>query len=214
MAVKVWDTQANAFKDAEIPMVWDGASGAYKESTGLVYDESTGAWDERWGAEQEGVLYNKGNECVKVTGGWASTVYATNSVVKMNSDNMYLHTYRASVHTRQKVDLSGYNKLIVRFSQIKGRSSSSYATVLILIANSLADQTQYNWGWGISFERGYTKRLMDIDSAATTLTNKILNDYELSMDISQINTQQYICITVDDDNSTAYGYITEVYLSN
>lgn len=61
----------------------------------------------------------------------------------MNSDNMYLHTYRASVHTRQKVDLSGYNKLVVRFSQIKGRSVSGYPTVLILIANSLADQTNY-----------------------------------------------------------------------
>lgn len=55
---------------------------------------------------------------------------------------------------------------------------------------------------------------MDIDSTATTLTNKILNDYELSMDISQINTQQYIDISVDDNNSAAYGYITEVYLSN
>ena len=214
MAVKIWDAQSNAFKDAEIPMVWDSQAGAYKESTGLVYDEIAGAWNERWGAEQEGVLYNKGNECVKVTGGWASTNYAQNSVVNMNSDNMYLHTYRASVHTRQKVDLSGYNKLVVRFSQIKGRSVSGYPTVLILIANSLADQTNYNYGWGIVWDRGYTKRLMDIDSTATTLTNKILNDYELSMDISQINTQQYINICVDDNNSAAYGYITEVYLSN
>lgn len=49
MAVKIYDASAGAFKDAPTPQIYDASTQAYKESTGLVYDTSKGAWDERWG---------------------------------------------------------------------------------------------------------------------------------------------------------------------
>lgn len=66
MAVKVWDAQSNAFKDAEIPMMWDSQAGAYKDSTGLVYDESTGAWSERWGECVKAYVYGAVQEIITI----------------------------------------------------------------------------------------------------------------------------------------------------
>lgn len=50
MAVKIYDASAGAFKDAPTPQIYDASTQAYKDSTGLVYDTSKGAWDERWGS--------------------------------------------------------------------------------------------------------------------------------------------------------------------
>ena len=62
MAVKIYDSSAGAFKDAPTPQIYDASTQAYKDSTGLVYDTSKGAWDERWGGLANGVLYDRGKE--------------------------------------------------------------------------------------------------------------------------------------------------------
>ena len=69
MAVKIYDSSAGAFKDAQTPQIYDVSTQAYKESTGLVYDTSKGAWDERWGSDRVW-LYRNGNEYNSLTGGW------------------------------------------------------------------------------------------------------------------------------------------------
>lgn len=58
MAVKIYDSSTGAFKDAPTPQIYDASSQAYRDSTGLVYDTSKGAWDERWGNAT--VLYYAG----------------------------------------------------------------------------------------------------------------------------------------------------------
>lgn len=130
MAVKIWDAQAKAFKDAEIPMVWDETSGAYKESTGLVYDESASAWNERWGNNKV-YLYNQGGECTQITGGWVEPRMSINDwgydanlrnngtyERKKMQDSLYLSIHSkansgtcVSYYTKNAVSLSGYNKL-------------------------------------------------------------------------------------------------------
>lgn len=50
MSVKIYDSAIGAFRDADTPLIWDEASGAYKDSTGLVWNESMQAWEERWGS--------------------------------------------------------------------------------------------------------------------------------------------------------------------
>ena len=62
MAVKIYDASAGAFKDAPTPQIYDASAQAYKDSTGLVYDTSKGAWEERWGNLANGVLYDSGKE--------------------------------------------------------------------------------------------------------------------------------------------------------
>lgn len=48
MAVKIWDVQAQAFRDAETPKIWDSSNNAWRDSTGLVWDATAGAWKEAW----------------------------------------------------------------------------------------------------------------------------------------------------------------------
>lgn len=62
MAVKIYDSSVGAFKDAPTPQIYDASAQAYKDSTGLVYDTSKGAWEERWGNLANGVLYDSGKE--------------------------------------------------------------------------------------------------------------------------------------------------------
>lgn len=208
MAVKIWDEQSNAFKDAEIPMVWDEASGAYKDSTGLVYNESAGAWSERWNSFDGMYLYNKGYEN-NITGGWGTTTYGTGSVARKDSDRIYLHSYRGSIYTNKKVDLIGYNKLVVICPEIKGRTDNSrHATLGIWINGSL----NIRYGTAMDFA-SVTKKTEDIDVAEKSLYNKLVNDYSLEMDISNVNSEQYICVRFDgEDNHVAYGYISQIYL--
>lgn len=101
MAVKIWDAQSNAFKDAEIPMVWDSQAGAYKDSTGLVYDESAGAWDERWGKTQLFIYDNgvKNNDYVMIS----------NKYLGRRPNNDY--HYMSCISLDNQVDLGKYNKL-------------------------------------------------------------------------------------------------------
>lgn len=49
MAAMIWDAVAGAFKDAPTPLIYDASAQTYKDSTGLVHDESAQAWEERWG---------------------------------------------------------------------------------------------------------------------------------------------------------------------
>ena len=139
MAVKIWDAQANAFKDAEIPMVWDSQAGAYKDSTGLVYDESAGAWSERWG-DNKVWLYKDGDECTGITGGWSfiqNPNYPSKSKLTKNTTNMRLWVdganYYGGVVTENPISIG--DKMILCFSgDFDMRSSYEGATRIAAIA--------------------------------------------------------------------------------
>lgn len=76
MSVKIYDSTIGAFKDAETPLIWDEQAQAWKDSVGLVWNESAQAWEERWGAIKSTLyLYNEGDECTDVTGGWQPYAY-------------------------------------------------------------------------------------------------------------------------------------------
>lgn len=66
MAVKIWDAQSNAFKDAETPKIWDAEAGAYKDSTGLVWNESVQAWTERWNSGVSAYVYGAASETITI----------------------------------------------------------------------------------------------------------------------------------------------------
>lgn len=128
MAVKVWDASAGAFKDADTPMILDEASGAYKNSTGLVYDENSSAWSERWG-ENKLWLYKEGNECKNVTGGWnQGYLYSTSGYsYEKRSDSIYMMASSGTdvyIETLNKIDISKYNilKLSGLFSSTGSRA--------------------------------------------------------------------------------------------
>lgn len=128
MAVKIYDSSAGAFKDAPTPQIYDASVQAYKDSTGLVYDTSKGAWDERWSADMEGVLYNKGNECKKLTGGWDSLMFipdygssAYGDISEKREKSLYIRSGSGKsigFFTHKAIDLTGYSKICVNVTDV------------------------------------------------------------------------------------------------
>ena len=134
MSVKIYDSTIGAFKDAETPLILDEASGAYKESTGLVYDESVGAWSERWG-DNKVYLYNQGNECTNVTGGWNNYKIGGSCQITKANDKLEfsMKNYNsgdgsghfASIFTVNKIDLSDYSSVKLVGSDFVGKTSGT-----------------------------------------------------------------------------------------
>lgn len=48
MAAMIWDTEAQAFKKANVPIKYESTAGAWTDTTGLVWDNEAQAWTEKW----------------------------------------------------------------------------------------------------------------------------------------------------------------------
>lgn len=128
MAVKIYDSIVGAFKDAPTPQIYNAGAQAYNDSTGLVYDENKGAWYKLWSADMEGVLYNKGNECKKLTGGWDSLMFiddygpsAYGDISEKREKSLYIRSGSSKsigFFTHKAIDLTGYSKICVNFTDI------------------------------------------------------------------------------------------------
>lgn len=157
MSVKIYDSTIGAFKDAETPLIWDEQAQAWRDSVGLVWNESAQAWEERWSADAEGVLYNKGNECTKITGGWISKIfindYGSSAVGNTaTKDKACLKVYSGSgksigFFTSQKIDTRGYSKLCINVTEIFAQSVSCIDLTLNNTSQILCD-TRYRDDYG------------------------------------------------------------------
>ncbi len=100
--VKIWDADLQAFKDAETPLVYDEGLKAWKESTGLAWNDEAQAWEERWGSKLW--LYDRGKynaSKIEFVGLTASAPY-----------NAYGYYYNLSCAiTKAKIDLGKYRKI-------------------------------------------------------------------------------------------------------
>ena len=72
MSVKIYDSTIGAINDADTSLIWDEQAQAWKDRTGLVWNESAQAWEERWSAQKILYLYDRGNQCADITGGWSN----------------------------------------------------------------------------------------------------------------------------------------------
>ncbi len=97
MGIKVWNPELQAFQEAKTPEAYDHVGQVYVPSHGAVYDAGGQAWKDTWSPKL--YLYNEGDECVEVTGGWNSRVrYAslslggTNGTFEKRPDCMYFYS--------------------------------------------------------------------------------------------------------------------------
>lgn len=125
MSVKIYDASAGTFKDAPTPQIYDASTQAYKESKGLVYDTSKGAWDERWGSDRVW-LYRNGNEYNPITGGWTVDGWKVSSwsigAIKSYKDGniALLSSSRFAIcGTGTPIDLTEYSWLNYEVKDIK-----------------------------------------------------------------------------------------------
>lgn len=120
MSVMIWDSASQAFSETtEVPKRFDAESGAWVDTTGMSYDNAAGAWTERWSPEKRLYLYNEGDECTKVTGGWVGgqavdrTSYSAGTLTK-NATSMTVRTESGQWYwaiTIKTIDLTDYNTL-------------------------------------------------------------------------------------------------------
>lgn len=157
MAVKIYDSSEGAFKDAPTPQIYDVSSQAYKESKGLVYDTSKGAWDERWG-NRKLWLYKDGDECASVTGGWLLQKFYANSVCTFEKciDSMQLSgTYKAGyyfgsafVYTTKMIDFRKFSKIKalvnISLSGDINDASDEMSNVCIGYGQEMVDYSTFN----------------------------------------------------------------------
>lgn len=127
-----------------------------------------GAWAD-WVAE--GVLYDKGNQCEHVTGGWYTPVSDTGNVV-YNSGSIFIEQTMdknayTQVATRNKIDLSGYSTLKINVTELSRAANSKPG---LTVAKTL----------GGSITRVATQF---IDSTGV-----------VSLDVSTISEELYICV--------------------
>ncbi len=124
MAVKIWDDALQAFKEGDIPLIYDEGLQAWKESTGLVWNDGLRCWQERWKPVPDPLwLYNEGDECLEVTGGWTgSDERGTGTHQKLES-SLCLHCedntnggQAGRFSTGNAIDVSGHSKCYIEYS--------------------------------------------------------------------------------------------------
>ena len=146
MSVKIYDSTIGSFKDAETPLIWDEQAQAWKDSVGLVWNESAQAWEERWSAIKSTLyLYNEGDECTNVTGGWEATVSGrTGGIVTKSGESIKITSNSGynemMIVTQKTVDLSKYTKIGFVLSDLA--ASQTYTNTAGYI-NFSSNRTQY-----------------------------------------------------------------------
>ena len=129
--VKRWDEQSQAYVEpVNVPMRHDEDSQAYVETTGMAYDQTAGAWEEKWSPNKILYLYNKGDECTDVTGGIGAYkvresgyTFTSSSVIK-DVDSITIKLLRSNgsnsggAITNNAIDLTNYKKICINATSI------------------------------------------------------------------------------------------------
>ena len=123
MSVKIYDSTIGAFKDAETPLIWNESAQAWEDSVGLAWNESAQAWEEKWSAQKILYLYDQGNQCADITGGWSNgwsyggggTTSLLANEFRVNAD--YGQNAKG-LETNKAIDVSEYTKLIAEVTPL------------------------------------------------------------------------------------------------
>ncbi len=177
MAVKIYDNESKAFKDAETPLVHDGNLRAWKESTGLVWNDESQCWEERW--RPRVYLYNRGNECVDLTGGWEP--YSVNgrlAICEKLDGSLYVHTddsstellknWESGFRTVNAIGFDGYSKLCIEAMSTTSADEEPLSFPVISV-----DDTAIVGGGGLKYESTHQKQSFEIDIAGRGGNHKI-----------------------------------------
>lgn len=105
------------------------------------------------------MLYDFGDECTELTGGWDSTIFRT-GLVEKNSSYMEIRSLRATAYTVNKINLSGYVKLASFNALTQGRTDVTtdvscqwfVAKETLNIGNGLIDK-DWNFNWKESYNK-------------------------------------------------------------
>ncbi len=147
MAVKIWDDALRAFKDAGTPLVYDENLRAWKESTGLVWNDGAQAWEERWSPKLW--LYDRG----KYDG---SKIEFAGLVASVSYNWGYYHNFSCLI-TKSKINLHPYKRIRIDAQQPLDQA-------WVMIALTQYNDGRFDQGWKCSdFENGNGILEMDVE---------------------------------------------------
>lgn len=138
-------------------------------------------------------LYNKGDQCTSITGGWATRYDPGYTTLTIKSDCLSFKSangnYTGGLSTNKAVDFSGYSRLYVE--------TDTTTSQIGVTTNPTVRNDQLNNGYGIN--------VLTDESGDTKLPNgHILK----TINIEDINTSAYVCILVYVKTVNVY----EVYI--
>ncbi len=90
MGVSAYSEPNQAWAAPDTPQAFNAVTQAYGDSIGEAYDRMGQKWENVWGGKL--YLYNRGNECIDVSGGWDRTYRVTSngSLTKGPSSMTYI----------------------------------------------------------------------------------------------------------------------------
>lgn len=193
MSVKIYDSTIEAFKDAETPLIWDEQAQAWKDCVGLVWNESAQAWEERWGAQKILYLYDQGNQCADITGGWSSGW----SYGGGGTTSLLANEFRVSANygqnakgleTNKAIDVSEYAKLI--------------AEVTPLYCSNATEQPNGLWMYAINNRSTWLE--IQKCTYASHITGGIATTYQRKYEGIPINSNTIIEYVLPRDEKSKY----------
>lgn len=141
------------------------------------------------------MLYDNGNECTALTGGWKVSSKYNNAVATKYTDHIYLHTSTASAVTNNLIDLTQYLKFGGVLKNIV--STTGQARFAIGKANTATDGTSLGWN-DIAGNKVYN---------LTKSYSHFVGLYNLPKSESY-----YLATMVTDAKNNAYGSVYNMFL--
>ena len=148
-----------------------------------------GAWVDWW----DGVLYNNGDQCADVTGGWTSDGYSSSTAIKSGTHGERMDfngtsSYLVLSGTDSPVSLSGKQTIKV-IGELTSRHVAGSSTSGLVVAVSK------------------TKNV-DLYDAISSI--KIVGKFNATLDISNLEGDYYISVRTEP-YTNCKGYVTEIY---
>lgn len=192
MAAMIWDEQVQAFVEAtNTPMVYDPASDAFAETTGLVWDPESRAWEKAWNKKPSKIIIEDygvrdyGNLWISTDGNYSSGSYENDHInlVNLHSANSVFFELPAFV------DMSWVTNLHIKsYAHICGYGYYENISLSFFDRNNSVYQHVFNGNSSAVFT-GTINTMFDIDLAVQGLgmVSKIgFYVYAVSAEIYQI----------------------------
>ncbi len=213
MAVKIYDSSAGAFKDAPTPQIYDVSTQAYKDSTGLVYDQSKEAWDERW--DRKILLYDKGIKYTTyLTGfsfgyfddtgaGWTATE-KDDHIELVSQARRTFGCSAAYCNSANKIDLTNFNRLGFDINHYAHKIVSTSREVYVL---GCMDKQYSGWNAAYITSSAYNASYVYLGDGNSQDVTKY--QMHVSVDISNLVGSYYLAMLSQEDGTLE---ITKIWL--
>lgn len=137
------------------------------------------------------MLYDYGDECTDITGGWIGGTYSTNAKFTKYNNYLYLHSYRTTATMNNKLDLTKYDKIFANTYTL-GRIEQGYSAQSFNVATSK------------TFTQGRLDNIV-IRTGHFNVNYPTAGEYIFDFDIvSEAKGEYYLGIQMDDDKNNGY----------